>query len=77
MKDSDGNKISIGDRVKVLWNYDNKIHIGKIIGIEGNLITIHSNGNQKTAPCFRPKITTSNHSRITKMHGRLGENIDK
>ncbi|MDF1557125.1 MAG: hypothetical protein P1P80_02935 [ANME-2 cluster archaeon] len=77
MKDSDGNTISIGDRVKVLWSYDNKIHIGKIIDIEGNLITIHSNGNQNVAPCFRPKITTSDHSKIIKFPEKPSENTEK
>lgn len=77
MKDSNGNKISIGDRVKVLWNFVNKFHTGKIIEIKDNLITIHSSDNPKLATCYRPKITTSDHSRITKMLGRTGENTDK
>ncbi len=33
MKDSRGRQILIGDRVKVLWNFDNKIHVGDIIKI--------------------------------------------
>ena len=38
MKDSQGNNISIGDRVKVLWNYDNKIHVGDVFRISENAI---------------------------------------
>lgn len=56
----------------MLWNFDNKIHSGKFIEIKDNLITIHSIDNPKLAPCYRPKITTSDHSRITKMAGRPG-----
>jgi len=77
MKDSNGNKISIGDRVNVLWNFDNKIHKGEIIKINNHLITIQSNGNPIMDSCYPLKITTSYHSRITKMHGRASENIDK
>lgn len=33
MKDSRGRQILIGDRVKVLWNFDNKVHVGDIIKI--------------------------------------------
>ncbi|MCG7849527.1 MAG: hypothetical protein MIO93_10175 [ANME-2 cluster archaeon] len=77
MKDSNGNTISIGDRVKVLWNFDNKIHAGEITKINNHLVTIKSNGNPIMDSCYPLKIITSYHSRITKMHGRLGENIDK
>ena len=77
MKDSDGNKISIGDRVKVLWNYDNNIHTGEIIKINNHLITIQTNGIPMMDSCYPLKIITSNHSRITKMHGRPGEIIHK
>ena len=31
MKDSKGNKISIGDRVTVLWGFDNNFHEGNIV----------------------------------------------
>ncbi len=40
MKDSEGNNISIGDRINFIWNFDNKIHPGEIIKIENNLIGI-------------------------------------
>ena len=40
MKDCKGNTISIGDQVKVLWNYDNKIHEGRVIRICGNVVKI-------------------------------------
>ena len=41
MKDSKGNKISIGDRVKVIWNFDNKIHNGEITNISDELVKIN------------------------------------
>ena len=37
MKDSKGNILTIGDRVKVLWNFDNKIHEGHIFRIRENV----------------------------------------
>jgi len=37
MKDSKGNILTIGDRVKVLWNFDNKIHEGHIFRISENV----------------------------------------
>ena len=77
MQDSNGNTISIGDRVKVLWNFDNKIHKGEIIRINNHLITIQSNGNPMMDSCYPLKITTSFNSRITKMYGRPIENIYK
>ena len=40
MKDSKGNKISIGDRVKVLWSFDNKIHDGNVFRINENVVEI-------------------------------------
>ena len=49
MKDSKGNKISIGDRVKVLWNFDNKIHDGGITNISNEF------GNYSAQSKYRPK----------------------
>ncbi|HUV82740.1 MAG TPA: hypothetical protein VMW53_06660 [archaeon] len=40
MKDSKGRKISIGDRVKILWNRDNKIHMGVIEEIRGETANV-------------------------------------
>jgi hypothetical protein len=41
MKDSKGNEISIGDRVKVLWNFDNKIHNGEITSIRDGFVNVN------------------------------------
>ena len=46
MKDSKGNKISIGDRVKVLWNFDNKIHDGGITNISNEFVNITISSRQ-------------------------------
>lgn len=61
MKDSKGNKISIGDRVKVLWDFDNKIHNEGIINITDKFIDMNNftrqvsiKGNTKIIP-IRPK----------------------
>jgi len=40
LKDSKGRKISIGDRVKILWNRDNKIHMGVIEEIRGETANV-------------------------------------
>lgn len=58
MKDSKGNKISIGDRVKVLWNFDNKIHDGNVFRINENAVEID---------IFARKISISDHTKITKI----------
>ena len=58
MKDSKGNKISIGDRVKVLWNYDNKIHVGDVFRISENAVEID---------IFTRNISISDHTKITKI----------
>ena len=58
MKDSNGNNISIGDRVKVLWGYDNKIHAGKITYIRKNVVTIST---------MNATIATSDPMKITKI----------
>ncbi|MCK4928800.1 MAG: hypothetical protein KAR76_03600 [Methanosarcinales archaeon] len=60
MKDSKGNQISIGDRVKVLWGFDNKIHSGKIIKIRNDVVTIKSMGK---------RVLVSDHNKITKIPG--------
>jgi len=38
--DSKGNKISIGDRVKVLKGFDNRFHTGEVIDINERSIRI-------------------------------------
>ena len=58
MKDSKGNILTIGDRVKVHWNFDNKIHEGHVFGISGNVVEID---------IFTRKISVSDHTRITKI----------
>ena len=40
MKDSKGNDISIGNRVRFLWNFDNRIHTGEIKQINGDLVKL-------------------------------------
>lgn len=40
MKDSKGRVISIGDRVKILWSRDNKIHMGVIEEISGETANV-------------------------------------
>jgi|GEM_PF-2848982 len=40
MKDSKGRIISIGDRVKIIWNRDNKIHLGVIEEIRGETANV-------------------------------------
>jgi hypothetical protein len=49
MKDSKDNKISFGDRVKVLWNFNDQHHIGKVVDITDNIIII-------SAPSHRHRI---------------------
>ena len=58
MKDSKGNKISIGDRVKVLWNFDNKIHNGEITHISNEFVKIN---------IFPRQISIKDHTKITKI----------
>ena len=58
MKDSQGNNISIGDRVTVLWNFDNKLHPARIVDIKKNVITLVTSGT---------RITTTKPSRLTKL----------
>ena len=58
MKDSKGNTISIGDRVKVLWNYDNKIYAGDVFRIRENVVEIK---------IYKGNISISDHTKITKI----------
>jgi len=56
--DSKGNKISIGDRVRVLWGFDNRIHVGEIIDFQGRTIRIDT---------INRRINTIDHNKITKV----------
>ena len=58
MKDSQENKISIGDRVKVLWSFDNKNYNGDIFKISENAVEID---------IFTRKISIMDHTKITKI----------
>jgi len=58
MKDSKGRKISIGDRVKVIWNFDNKIHMGEITKINEQSVEID---------IFTRKISIRDKNRIEKI----------
>ena len=58
MKDSKGNKISMGDRVKVLWNFDNQIYAGDVFRVNENAAEIKiSPGN----------ISIRDYTKITKI----------
>ena len=57
MQDSKGNILTIGDRIKVHWNFDNKIHEGHIFRISGNVVEIDISTR---------KISISDHTKITK-----------
>lgn len=56
--DSKGNKISIGDRVRVLWRFDNRIHVGEIIDFQDRTIRIDT---------INRRINTIDHNKITKV----------
>ncbi len=58
MKDSKGNKISIGDRVKVLWSFDNEIHNGDVFRIRENAAEIK---------IYTGNISIRDHTKITKI----------
>lgn len=58
MKDSKGKKITIGDRVKVIWNFDNKIHTGEITKINDNFVEID---------IFTRKISIRDRTKIEKI----------
>ncbi|MCD4844623.1 MAG: hypothetical protein K8R25_09070 [Methanosarcinales archaeon] len=40
MKDKNGNKIMIGDRLKILWTKNNKEYMGNVIGIKGKIVLL-------------------------------------
>lgn len=40
MKDSKGNILTIGDRVKVLWNFDYQIYAGDVLRVNENAVEI-------------------------------------
>jgi len=56
--DSKGNKISIGDCVRVLWGFDNRIHVGEIIDFQDRTIRIDT---------INRRINTIDHNKITKV----------
>ena len=56
--DSKGNNITVGDRVKVLWGFDNRIHFGEIVDIHEGVIKINTHNS---------RINTINPSKITKI----------
>ncbi len=58
MKDSKGRQILIGDRVKVLWNFDNKIHVGDIIKIGRKHVEVD---------ITLRRISIYDHTKITKL----------
>ena len=60
MKDSKGNDISIGNRVRFLWNFDNRIHTGEIKQINGDLVKlgIIDHSTRRTSNIIiNPKLT--------------------
>ena len=59
MKDSRGEQILIGDRVKVLWNFDNKIHEGDVFRVDRKHIEID---------IAMRRISVHDHKKITKLH---------
>jgi hypothetical protein len=58
MKDPKGNKISIGDRINVLWNFDNNIHGGEITNISDGFVNVN---------IFSRNISLKNHTKIKKI----------
>ena len=65
MKDSKGNQISIGDRVNVLWNFDNKIHNGEITNITNEFVRID---------IFSRHLSIKDYTKITKIHEKPKNN---
>ncbi len=59
MKDSRGKQILIGDRVKVLWNFDNKIHEGDVFRVDRKHIEVD---------IAMHRISVHDHKKITKLH---------
>ena len=57
MDDSKGTKITIGDRVKVLWGFNNRVYTGRIINIKESVVTVDTKG---------PNISTI-HTKVTKV----------
>lgn len=57
MKDSKGNKISIGDRVTVLWGFDNNFHDGNIVRLSEKSVDVD---------ILSRRISVKDHTRITK-----------
>ena len=51
-------KVSIGDRVKVLWNFDNNIYDGNVFGISENVVEIK---------IYKGNISIMDHTKITKI----------
>ena len=58
MKDSRGRQILIGDRVKVLWNFDNKMHEGDILRVGQKNVEVDISMR---------KISINDYKRITKL----------
>lgn len=58
MKDSKGKQISIGDRVKVLWNFDNKMYEGDIYRVGPKHVEVDISMR---------KISINDHNKITKL----------
>ena len=57
MDDSKGKKINIGDRVKVLWGFNNRLYTGRIINMKASVVTVATtNSNISTI-----------HSKVTKV----------
>jgi hypothetical protein len=65
MKDSKGNGISISDRVKVLWNFDNNIHDGGITNISDEFVKIN---------IFSRQISIKDYTKITKIPDKTKNN---
>ena len=59
-------KITIGDRVKVLWSFDNRYHSGRVVDITDNVITINAPSNKVLVPHHR--ISISDKKRIFKIN---------
>jgi hypothetical protein len=58
MKDSKGKQISIGDRVKVLWNFDNKMYEGDILRVDQKHVEVDISMR---------KISINDYKKITKL----------
>jgi len=58
-------RISIGDRVKVLWNFDNRYHTDKVVDITGDVITVSA--LNRTAHGPNRRISLTDKTSITKI----------